>query len=269
MKAICKSRRAVREALAQEGWRFSLTDSLATLKEHHDKCRGLTLPVASESDNRSRTIREMLLRQLPGELRGQPFPRWLSYISKDARKRLQPHLPLAAEFCLTHGFIFLVGDLWGERQGGRWRVHRPDAPAVLLNDRELYFWRGWRVSKRTLTQEPTTERILGEPNQTEREVLLERMGMENFVREAELQPADTFRESTLLKVDTAEKQVRWVKEKRVEEPIPLAFLKVVCPSTQKTYFLRVNPEVETAKQALQSTLPGYDRDWQKDLVKET
>ncbi len=269
MKAICKSRRAVREALAQEGWRFSLTDSFATLKEHHDECRGLTLPVASESDNRSRTIREILLRQLPWELRGQPFPRWLSYISKDARKRLQPHLPLAAEFCLTHGFIFLVGEIWAERQAGRWRVHRVDAPAVILKDRELYFWRGWQVSKRMLTQKPTTERILAEANQTDREVLLQRMGVENFVRETELEPVDSFGQSTLLKVNTAEKQTRWIKDKSVEEPVSLAFLKVVCPSTQNIYFLRVDPEVETAKQALESTLPRHTCDWEKDLVAET
>src|SRR5712692_8755450 len=269
MKVISKSRKAVREALAHEGWRFSLVSHLRELKEHQDTCRGLTLPSGSESDNRVRSIRERLLRQLPWELHGQPFPRWLSYISKDARKRLQPHLPLAAEFCLTHGFIFLVGEIWAERQAGRWRIHRTDGPAVLLNDRELYFWRGWQVSKRTLTNKPTTERILGEANQTDREVLLQRMGVENFVREAELQPADTFRESTLLKVNTAEKRSRWENNRSVEEPVPLAFLKVVCPSTQKTYFLRVDPQVETAKQPLEPTLPRHTRDWEKDLVAET
>ena len=41
------------------------------------------------------------------------------------------------------------------------------------------------------------------------------------------------------------------------------------PSTQKTYFLRVNPEVETAKEALESTLPDHTRDWERDLVAET
>jgi len=269
MRAIEKNRRAVREALAREGWRFSLTDSLAALKEHQDTCRGLTLPVGSESENRSRTIRELLVRQLPWELRGQSFPRWISYISKEARRRMQHHLPLAAQFCLTHGFIFLVGQIWAERNGGRWRIHRNDGPAVILKDRELCFWRGWQVSKRTLVDKPSVDRILKEGNQTEREVLLERMGVENFVREAELQPADSFRESVLLKVNTAEKRSRWRNGGSVEEPVQLAFLKVVCPSTDKTYFLRVDPEVETAKQALESTLPGHQRDWEKDLVAET
>lgn len=269
MKAICKNQRAVREALAREGWRFSLVSSLADLNKHRNTCRHLTLPACNESDNRVRTIRERLLRQLPWELRGQPFPRWLSYISKEARKLLQLHMPLAAEFCLTHGFIFLVGEIWAERQNARWRIHRPDAPAVVLADRELYFWRGWQVSKRTLTSKPTTERILAEANQTDREVLLQRMGVENFVSEASLEPADTFRDSVLLKANTAEKQTRWVNNRSVEEPVQLAFLKVICPSTQKTYFLRVNPEVETAKQALESTLPGHTRDWQQDLVAET
>lgn len=269
MKVIRANRKAVREALAREGWRFSLTHSLAALEEPRKTCRSLTLPVASESDNRSRTIRERLIRQLPWEVRGQPYPRWLSYISARARKRLQLHLPLAAEFCLTHGFIFLVGDVWAERQAGRWRIHRTDGPAVVLEDRELYFWRGWQVSRKTLLGRPTVDGILAETNQTEREVLLQRMGVENFVREAELKPADSFRESVLLKVNTAEKRHRWLNDRSVEEPVPLAFLKVICPSTQKTYFLRVNPAAETAKQALESTLPRYARDWQKDLVAET
>lgn len=269
MKAICKNQRAVREALAREGWRFSLVSSIADFNKHRNTCRHLTLPVGNESDNRSRTIRERLLRQLPWELRGQPFPRWLSYISKEARKLLQLHMPLAAEFCLTHGFIFLVGEIWAERQARRWRVHRTDGPAVLLQDRELYFFRGWQVQKKTLVNKPTAERIVGESNQTDREVLLQRMGVENFVREASLEPADTFRDSVLLKANTAEKQSRWVNNRSVEEPVQLAFLKVICPSTQKSYFLRVNPAVETAKQALESTLPRYPRDWQQDLVAET
>src|SRR5229473_7498207 len=121
MRAISVNRKAVREALAHEGWRFALTASLAEMKKHGKECRGLSMPVGNESDNRSRTIREQLLRQLPRELRGQPFPRWMSYISKSTRKRLQPNLPLAAEFCLVHGFIFLVGNVWADRQTGRWR----------------------------------------------------------------------------------------------------------------------------------------------------
>ena len=145
MRAISANRRAVREALAHEGWRFALVGSPGELKRHRDSCRTLTLPVGNESDNRSRTIREGLLAQLPWEVRGQPFPRWLSYISKSARKRLQPNLPLAAEFCLVHGFVFLVGNVWADRQGGRWRTHRADGPAVVFDDRELYFWRGWQV----------------------------------------------------------------------------------------------------------------------------
>jgi hypothetical protein len=209
------------------------------------------------------------LRQLPREIRGQPFSRWLSYISKTGRKHLQHNLPLAAEFCFIHGFIFLIGNVWAEQQGGRWRTHRTNGPAVVLDDRELYFWGGWQVSKETVLEEPTAKRILKEANQTEREVLIQRMGVENFVREAELQQVDSFRESTLLKVNTAETRGRYRNDRWTEEPLVLAFLKVICPSTQKAYFLRVDPDAETAKQALESTLPRYNRDWERDLVEET
>src|SRR5260370_22941496 len=131
MLAISANRRAVREALAHEGWRFVLVGSVEELKQHQKSCRTLSLSVGSESDNRSRTIREVLLRRLPWEVRGQPFPRWLSFISKSTRKRLQPNLPLAAEFCLIHGFIFLVGNIWADRQGGMWRAHREGGPSVV------------------------------------------------------------------------------------------------------------------------------------------
>src|SRR6266852_2709048 len=160
MKAITKNHRAVREALAHEGWRFSVVSSVEAFNHHRNSCRTLTLPAGSESDNRLRTIREGLLRPIPWDIRRQTSSRWLSYVSKDTRKRLQPHLPVAAEFCLAHGFIFLVADVWAERSAGRWRIHREDAPAVLLEDRELYFWRGWQVSKETLTDQPTAQRIL-------------------------------------------------------------------------------------------------------------
>src|SRR5579862_1565406 len=269
MLAISASRRAVREALANEGWRFAIVGSREELNQHRECCRRLYLPVGYESDNRSRSIREQLIAQVPWELRGQSYPRWLSYISKDARKKLQPHLPLAAEFCLKHGFTFLVGNLWGERMNGRWRTHRDDGPAVIIGDRALYFWRGRQVSERTVLEKPTAERILKETNQTEREVLIQRMGADAFVKEAELKPVDSFRENLLLKVDTAEKRGRYRNNQWVEEPQALAFLKVTCPSTDKTYFLRVNPDSETAKAALESTLPWYTRDWQRDLVAET
>jgi hypothetical protein len=269
MKAISKSRKAVREALAQEGWRFSLVSSVQEFHQHRNACRTLDLPAGTESDNRLRTIREILLRPIPWDFRRQTSSRWLSYISRDARRRLQPHLPIAAEFCLAHGFVFLVGDIWAERLASRWRVHRPDGPAVVLEDRDCYFWRGWHVSKEAATDPPTAERILKESNQTHREVLLQRMGVENFMREAELKPVDTFRDSALLKVDTTETRGRWRNGAWEQTPLSLAFLKVVCPSTQKTYFLRVDPDVENAKQALESTLPGFNRDWERDLVAET
>ncbi len=118
-------------------------------------------------------------------------------------------------------------------------------------------------------EEPTAERILNEANQTEREVLIQRMGVENFVREAELQQVDSYRESTLFKINTAEKRDHYRNGGWSEVPLALAFLRVICPSTQKAYFLRVDPEAETAKQALESTLPRYTRDWERDLVHET
>jgi len=94
-------------------------------------------------------------------------------------------------------------------------------------------------------EEPTKERIPKEENQTEREVLIQRM------------------------VNTADTRGHHQHGTWIEESLALAFLKVVCPSTHKTCFLRVNSYAENAKQALESTLPGFDRDWGRDLVAET
>src|SRR2546427_5254728 len=199
MRAISANRRAVREALAHEGWRFALVGSSEELKRHRSSCRTLSLPVGSESDNRSRTIREALLAHLPWEVRGQPFPRWLSYISKSARKRLQPNLPLAVEFCLVHGFVFLVGNVRAERQSSRWRIHRADGPAVVYSDNELYFWHGWQVSKKTVLEKPPAEPIFKKRNKTDEKVLIQRMAVETFAREAELQQVDRIARATPLK----------------------------------------------------------------------
>jgi len=81
--------------------------------------------------------------------------------------------------------------------------------------------------------------------------------MENFAREANLQPVDSFSGSALLKVTLLRREgVGKATEGSVEERVPLAFLKVICPSTQKTYFLRVDPETETAKQAWSQPSPA-------------
>ena len=153
MRAISANRRAVREALAEEGWRFAIVGSSQELKHHRSSCRTLGLPVGNESDNRSRTIREGLLAPASLGSSRTAVSRWLSYISKSARKRLQPNLPLAAEFCLTHGFIFLVGNVWAEGRGDAWRAHRENGPAIIFDDHEFYFWRGWQVSKKSRYRE--------------------------------------------------------------------------------------------------------------------
>jgi hypothetical protein len=57
-------------------------------------------------------------------------------------------------------------------------------------------------------EQPTTERILKEENQTEREVLIQRMGVKNFVQEAELHPIDSYRDTVLFKVDTIDTRGR-------------------------------------------------------------
>jgi hypothetical protein len=91
------------------------------------------------------------------------------------------------------------------------------------------------------------DEILREPNAEFRRLLLERMGLERFVREARGEVLDRDRDAG------GERQLIRVHFESGED---LVCVLVHCPSTQKQYLLRVPPEMTTCRQAVAWTA-GY------------
>ncbi|HLU11381.1 MAG TPA: hypothetical protein VK003_17030 [Oceanobacillus sp.] len=120
-------------------------------------------------------------------------------------------------------------------------------------------WRGVPIDERIAFHPETIthEEVLAETNAEKRRVLLERMGLEHFMREAQPEVVDTDRdaggERKLLRI-----------ELQGEEP--LVCLSVIDPSTGRQYMLRVPPEMTTCHQAA-AWIAGFDNpDDYKPLV---
>jgi hypothetical protein len=111
-------------------------------------------------------------------------------------------------------------------------------------------WRGVPIDARIAFQPETItiREVLGEPNAELRRVLLERMGYDAFLSQAQAQVLDRDRdpggERRLLRVPLPEDE-------------PLVCLCVVCPSTGRQYVLRVPPTMRSCRQAA-AWIAGYD-----------
>jgi len=111
-------------------------------------------------------------------------------------------------------------------------------------------WRGVPVDERIAFRPETiaTKEVLGERNVELRRVLLERMGYEKFLHEANARIVDRDRdpggERRLLRV-----------------PLPddedLVCVAVICPSTDRQYLIRVPPTMKTCRQAV-AWIAGFD-----------
>lgn len=111
-------------------------------------------------------------------------------------------------------------------------------------------WRGVPVDARIIFHPHTitAAEVLAERNAERRRVLLERMGYERFLAEAEARTLATDRdpggERRLLRVDLGSDE-------------PLVCLSVFCPSTGRQYLIRVPPAMESCHQAA-AWIAGYD-----------
>ncbi len=111
-------------------------------------------------------------------------------------------------------------------------------------------WRGIPISHRIAFQPETitVEEIIDEENLELRRVLMERMGYETFLEQAEADTLDQDRdpggERRLLRVATHDDE-------------DLVCLAVLCPSTARQYILRVPPTMRTCHQAA-AWIAGFD-----------
>jgi hypothetical protein len=132
-------------------------------------------------------------------------------------------------------------------------------PTSLQNTRLR--WKGVPIDERIAFRPETitVPEVLGEPNAERRRVLLERMGYERFLTEAQAEKLDQDRdpggERRLLRVSLSHDE-------------PLVCLAVSCPSTGRQYMLRVPPSMRTCHQAA-AWIAGFDRQSDYHPIAET
>jgi hypothetical protein len=106
---------------------------------------------------------------------------------------------------------------------------------------KIYAWHGIRVPPRVITRPETItiDEIQNEPNAEIRRVMIERMGMNRYVVEANLKPSQTDRFGTLYSSQLPDGERYFA-------------VHVTCPSTARDYFLRLPPDANftTAHEAV-------------------
>ena len=181
----------------------------------------------------------------------------LNYDAYDAWERLALHSgPRAvhAEFCIISDRPerLLVDD--------QNRPHCEDGPFCRWRDgSELYSFHGTRVPAKVINHPETitAKQILAEENAEIRRVMIERVGMERFLTEAGAKCIHEHEMGDLFSIDLPGDPERVLRSVRV-----------VDPSTGRTYFLRVPPNVKRADDAVAWTF-GFDLANQYRPLKET
>lgn len=122
-------------------------------------------------------------------------------------------------------------------------------------------WRGVTIDRRIAFEPETIQpnEILQTVNVELRRVLMERMGYEVFMAQAQAQILDT---------DTDPGGKRSLLRVPIAGDEPLVCLSVSCPSTEREYMLRVPPQLRTCRQAA-AWLAGFDNADDYQPVMET
>jgi hypothetical protein len=122
-------------------------------------------------------------------------------------------------------------------------------------------WRGVNINARIafFPETITAPEILGERNAEVRRVMLERRGIEQFMREADAKVLDE---------DTDPGGKRQLLKVPMADDEDLVCVSVHCPSTGRHYIIRVPPTVQTCREAVAWTA-GYDRASDYNPITET
>lgn len=121
------------------------------------------------------------------------------------------------------------------------RLHCHDGPAIAYIDgTEVYAWHDVIVDRDIIMspEKITAERITGEQNAEIRRVLLDRFGTGKYIEAMGLKPIHEDETGQLYRAELQ------------GDPEPLVMVRVIDTSTGRPYFLRVPPEMTTAKQAV-------------------
>ena len=136
------------------------------------------------------------------------------------------------------------------------RIHNENGPAVLYRDGfAVYAIHGARVPKE-LIEDPawlTVDRIELEENREVRRIMVDRYGYDRYLRESGAQ-----------KVHSDDWGTLWRKDQKGDEPICMVEVLNSTPEPDgsiKTYWLRVPPEMQRAKQAIAWTFGKEEEEY--------
>jgi hypothetical protein len=122
----------------------------------------------------------------------------------------------------------------------RARLHNSSGPSVAFSDGwKLYHVHGVEVPGEIIERPETitVERVDAERNAEVRRVMIERYGADRFLVDggAQLVHSDGYGD---------------LYRREIVDDEPLVMVKVICPSTDREYYLRVPPDVQTAEAAI-------------------
>jgi hypothetical protein len=124
------------------------------------------------------------------------------------------------------------------------QIHCDNGPALKnINGEYEYYYENVKVSEKIILHPKliTISDILNEKNQSVRNVMIERYGLEKFLNDLKYEIIDSCSN------EDGESQLLKVKLNEIE---PMMLVKVICPSTKRYYFLRVPPDMKTVKEAI-------------------
>jgi len=167
-----------------------------------------------------------------------PTPR---AIIENWRRLMGFQMPMA----MYENFSFVCCEAISKSLDSDGRLHSQSGPAIeYLDGFKMYCWHGTTVPGWVVTQPEwiNVTRIEKEANAEVRRVLVERYGEEKFINDSQAVP-----------VQEDESGVLYRREFLDDEPLVMVRVKNSTPEPDgsfKHYFLRVPPEIETARQAV-------------------
>lgn len=138
------------------------------------------------------------------------------------------------------------------------RLHCPDGPAVSWpGGIRYYYWRGLSVPEHVIMRPETLSGhdILNERNVEVRRAMIERVGLDRFL--TLLGDVETLRP---VHADETGELYRLFEDDYMS-PEPLVVVRLTDPSTGRRYFLRVPPNIQTAREALAWSFQMDPDDW--------
>ncbi len=121
------------------------------------------------------------------------------------------------------------------------QLHNEQKEAILWeNGEKYYFLNGVRVNEEIVlipAEKLNPELLIKENNAEVRKEIIRKIGISRILQKLEAKKLDSWREYELYRIENIDIE-------------PVQILKMVCPSKDILYTLRVSPEIKTAREAI-------------------